>query len=131
MSVFDRRDVCKFPLAAAALLNAAARKDEYAEDNTKIATMIDVRKATDDDLLFLKQIGLRWVHASFGNEPASYEFIKSAQVSTILGLPPAPKGEFIILSCMVIISVRLCKGCRVALSRLTTGMPAYLINCFI
>ena len=81
MSIFDRRDFLHFPLAAAAVLNAAppAGKDEYAEDNTKIATMIDVRKATDDDLLFLKQIGLRWVHASFGNEATSHEFIKSTQ----------------------------------------------------
>ncbi|MDQ6699413.1 MAG: hypothetical protein M3Z36_04425, partial [Acidobacteriota bacterium] len=67
----------KLPLAAS-LLSAAPRKDEYQADNTKIATMIDVHKATDDDLMFLKQIGLRWIDAEFGSE-APDEFIKSTQ----------------------------------------------------
>ena len=35
------------------------------------------------------------------------------------------------VSIMVMTSVRLCKGCNVELSKLTTGMPAYLMNCLI
>jgi mannonate dehydratase len=57
---------------------AGAKIDEHAAGNAKIATLIDMRKASDDDLLFLKQIGLRWVHASFGDD-APYEVIRSAQ----------------------------------------------------
>src|SRR2546425_11451612 len=56
---------------------AAPRKDEHDPDNTKIATLIDVG-ASDEELLFLKQIGLRWVHLSFGKD-APYEAIKAAQ----------------------------------------------------
>lgn len=74
---FPRRDFLKLPLAAG-LLSAAPQKDEYAPDNTKIATLINILKASDDDLLFLKQIGLRWIHADFGGE-SSYEAIKSQQ----------------------------------------------------
>jgi mannonate dehydratase len=57
---------------------ASAHKDEYDAENLKIAVKIDVHAASDDELLFLKQIGLRWVHAEFG-EDASYEFIRSTQ----------------------------------------------------
>src|SRR5262249_14614771 len=59
-------------------LAAPARKDEHDPDNTKIATLISVRRTTDDDLLFLKQIGIRWLHADFGAD-ASYDVIKSTQ----------------------------------------------------
>ncbi len=80
-----RRDVLKMPMAAGAAaalatesrLAAAAHMDEYDPDNTKIATMVNVR-ASDDELLFYKQIGLRWVHLEFG-ETASLDLIKSTQ----------------------------------------------------
>ena len=81
-----RRDFLKLPLAAGAVqaltavqaVNAAPRTDEYAPDNLKIASMLNVATATDDDMLFFKQIGLRWVHAQFGDN-APYELIKSTQ----------------------------------------------------
>jgi hypothetical protein len=38
--------------------------------------LLDAGSATDEDMLFLKQIGLRWVHAQFGDK-APYELIKS------------------------------------------------------
>ena len=73
-----RRGFLNLPLAAGALAlghaAGAPRKDEYDPDNTKIATMVSVR-ATDDELLFWKQIGLRWVHLEFGQD-APYEVIK-------------------------------------------------------
>ena len=77
----SRRGLLNLPLAAGALALGhavgAPRKDEYDPDNTKIATMVSVR-ATDDELLFWKQIGLRWVHLEFGQD-APYEVIKGTQ----------------------------------------------------
>ena len=71
-----RRDILKLPLVAAAyglipnsaLALAPSRPphpDEDTVEGTKIATMVSSR-ATNDELLFLRQIGLRWVHCSFG-----------------------------------------------------------------
>jgi mannonate dehydratase len=75
-----RRDLFKLALAGAAVpaLAAAPRKDEYAPDNIKIATRLSIRSATDEDLLFLRQLGMRWVHAEFGAN-APYEVIQSTQ----------------------------------------------------
>ncbi len=67
-----RRNFLKLSLAA------IVRKDEYAPDNIKIGTRLSIRSASDDDLLFLKQIGMRWVHAEFG-KAAPHDFIKSTQ----------------------------------------------------
>jgi mannonate dehydratase len=75
-AMMRRRDLVH--LLPAAAWAARPRKEEHDPDNTKLATLIDVRKASDDDLLFLKQIGLRWVHASFG-EDAPLEAIRGAQ----------------------------------------------------
>ena len=82
----SRRDFLKVPLAAgaAAMLarsagaRAAARKSEYDPDNPKIAVMIDLHSSADDDLLFLKQIGVKWVHMDFGDD-APYDLIRSTQ----------------------------------------------------
>ena len=38
---------------------------EYDPDNPKLAVKIELHSATDDELLFLKQIGLQWVHMAF------------------------------------------------------------------
>jgi len=80
--LFSRRKALQIPMAAAggALAFGAppARKDEHDPDNIKIATLINMRSATDDMLLFLKQIGLRWVHFDFGDD-GSFETIKGTQ----------------------------------------------------
>ncbi len=75
-----RRELLRLALAAAAapVLPAAPLKDEYDPGNIKIATRLSIRSASDDDLLFLRQLGLRWVHAEFGAE-APYDFIRSTQ----------------------------------------------------
>jgi mannonate dehydratase len=84
-----RRDMLKLPAMAAAygMLPGSARAisassgapmDEADPEGTKIAVKLTVQHTTDEELLFLKQIGLRWLHADFGEE-ASYEFIKSTQ----------------------------------------------------
>ena len=78
-----RRDLLRLPLAAAAApalfdqMLAAPRIGEYDADNTKIASMVSV-KASDNQLLFFKQIGLRWVHAEFGDD-APFDVIKNFQ----------------------------------------------------
>ena len=73
----NRRELLKLPLAAGALTLAAQadapaqaqsagkqRKtiDEFDPANIKLAHRVSIR-ATDDDLLFLKQIGLRYFRA--------------------------------------------------------------------
>jgi mannonate dehydratase len=70
--------------AAAALIpsltaaSSTAHESEYDADNQKLAVKIDLHSATDDELLFLKQMGLRWVHMDFGDD-APYEVIRSTQ----------------------------------------------------
>ncbi|MGH9721044.1 MAG: mannonate dehydratase [Bryobacteraceae bacterium] len=76
---FQRRDFLKLPAAAGGAAWAASpRMEEHHPDNIKIATVINMRQATDDMLLFLKQIGLRWVHFDFGDS-APFETIKGTQ----------------------------------------------------
>lgn len=58
--------------------NSTARTDQYDSDNPKLAVKISLHAATDDELLFLKQIGLQWVHMDFGDD-APYEVIRSTQ----------------------------------------------------
>jgi mannonate dehydratase len=81
-----RRDFLKLPLAAAAtqavstgpfVARGATRIDEYDPQNTKIATQINAN-ASDDQFLFLQQIGVRWVHVLFPRE-ADLDYIKNTQ----------------------------------------------------
>ena len=81
-----RRDLLKLPLAAAAaqaistapfVARAAARMDEYDPNNTKIATLVNAG-ANDDQFLFLKQIGVRWVHVQFPLD-ADFDLVKNTQ----------------------------------------------------
>src|ERR1700760_5161509 len=84
-----RRDIIKWPIMAAAYGifphsaaaisgSSGAPMDEADPDGTKIAVKLTVQHTTDEELLFLKQIGLRWLHADFGGE-ASYDFIRTTQ----------------------------------------------------
>jgi mannonate dehydratase len=50
---------------------------EYDPGNTKIAHRINARTIADDDLLFLKQIGMRWVRAEFGASETSPDYLDS------------------------------------------------------
>lgn len=68
----SRRSLLSIPLAAGAA--AADREDK----GLKLATLIDAGKVTDDDLLFLRQLGLNWLHVSFAG-PAPFERIRDAQ----------------------------------------------------
>ena len=84
-----RRELLKLPAIAAAygLLPPSAMAlpvppgtpfDEADPEGTKIAIKLTVEHTTDEELLFLKQIGLRWLHADFG-DAVSYEFIKATR----------------------------------------------------
>lgn len=60
----------------------SATKPPLSEDdpsNAKICHRIDARSVTDDDLLFLKQIGLRWGRLEFGEKDTSLDELKATQ----------------------------------------------------
>ncbi len=63
-----------------AALGAAAPKrlDEFDASNTKIAHRVS-SKISDDDLLFLKQIGLRWARVEFGEGDTPRDMIRTTQ----------------------------------------------------
>jgi mannonate dehydratase len=65
-----------------ALPLAAQTRSAIAEDdprNTKIAHRINARSVSEDDLLFLKQIGLRWVRLEFGEEDIDLDGLRAVQ----------------------------------------------------
>jgi mannonate dehydratase len=56
----------------------AKRIDEYDAGNTKIAHRVSA-KISDDDMLFLQQIGMRWARVEFGEAPTPFEAIRALQ----------------------------------------------------
>jgi mannonate dehydratase len=77
-----RRAFLSLPFATAAVAAQTAigrRKtviDEYDPANIKLSHRMPIRTMSDDDLLFLQQLGIRWCRIEFGNE-APYEFMKA------------------------------------------------------
>jgi mannonate dehydratase len=59
-------------------LSAAGKRviDEYDPANTKLSHRMVIRSLNDDDLLFLKQLGIKWCRIEFGDS-APYEFMKA------------------------------------------------------
>lgn len=53
--------------------------DEHDPSNVKLAHRVNARTITDDDLLFCKQIGLRWLRAEFGEQDTSLDYLRSVQ----------------------------------------------------
>jgi len=86
MSNTSRRDFLKLPIAAGAVgiwPKSGAKIqprliDEYDPGNVKLSHRVPAA-ISDDDLLFLKQIGIRWARVEFGNEEAPLEFIRTTQ----------------------------------------------------
>src|SRR6516164_5722220 len=74
MSPLSRRHLLK--LAAG---SAAAATDENDPANIKIAHRINARAVTDDDLLFFRQVGLRWARLEFGEAPISLDQLRAIQ----------------------------------------------------
>jgi len=54
----------------------AKRLDEFDPANTKIAHRVSSR-LSDDDILFLKQIGMRWARVEFGEEEVPFEKLRA------------------------------------------------------
>jgi mannonate dehydratase len=84
-----RRDFLKLPLVAGATalattsgaVRAQAPRpviDEYDPANIKLSHRVPAR-ISEDDLLFLKQMGLRWARVEFGEEAPSFEAIRETQ----------------------------------------------------
>ena len=81
-----RRDFLGAPLAAglSAAIPSASRAagsgviEEHDPANTKLCRRLkaDIR---DDDLLFLKQIGLRWARVNFSPELAEFDYVRETQ----------------------------------------------------
>src|SRR5579872_3807725 len=72
-----RRDFLKLPAVAAAV-GLAHGIDEDDPANIKLCHRLNAR-ISDDDLLFLKQIGLRWARVEFGNGPVTFDFLRQTQ----------------------------------------------------
>ena len=62
----------------AAAQSAAKRLDEFDPANTKIAHRVSAR-INDDDLLFLQQIGMRWLRVEWGEGPVPLDSIRATQ----------------------------------------------------
>lgn len=71
----DRRSFLYLPAAAL----AAAPISEDDPKNTKIAHRINARQITDDDIAFLRQIGLKWARLEFGNEDTTLDYLRAIQ----------------------------------------------------
>lgn len=69
---------CGSGKAAAARSAAGSRIDENDPANLKISHRLKA-KASEDDMLFLKQIGVRWVRAEFAATEGSFEQIQALQ----------------------------------------------------
>jgi len=74
--MLPRRMILSLPLTAAAAAGARKTIDEYDPSNIKLSHRMPIRNMTDDDLLFLKQIGLKWCRIEFGND-APYDYMKA------------------------------------------------------
>ena len=59
--------------------NRATTIDESDAGNVKLCHRLDARTVTDDDLLFLQQIGLRWVRLEFSAGEASFDTLRAEQ----------------------------------------------------
>ncbi len=75
----ERRNFLQFAALLPAIARSARGIDEYGPDNVKISHRINGRTISDDDLLFLKQIGLRWVRAEFDQGDASFDYLRSVR----------------------------------------------------
>src|SRR5258708_21153060 len=79
----NRRQLLKSAVAAGALRLPAQQRAgiiaEYDPLNIKVAHRLDAKAITDDDLLFLQQIGLRWVRLEFGEGDTTFESLRAVQ----------------------------------------------------
>jgi mannonate dehydratase len=53
--------------------------DDPDANNTKLCHRLDYKNITDDDLLFLQQIGLRWARVEWGSGDVSFDALRAAK----------------------------------------------------
>jgi mannonate dehydratase len=75
--VLNRRQILLSALGMTAVARLSAQQDD--DNNTKIAHRLSADSLTDDDLLFLQQVGLKWARVEFGERPIGYDALLAAQ----------------------------------------------------
>jgi len=75
--ILNRRQLVLSALGTGAIPRLFAQDDDA--NNTKIAHRLNADSVTDDDLLFLQQVGLRWVRLEFGERPIGYDALLATQ----------------------------------------------------
>lgn len=73
----SRRDLFKLPLLAALPAAGAPLPDEYDDSNIKLCRRLPA-ELNDDELLFLEQIGLKWVRVNFPPANSSFADLERA-----------------------------------------------------
>ncbi len=75
--ILNRRQILLSAVGMTAIPRLFAQQDD--ENNTKIAHRLNADSLTDDDLLFLQQVGLKWARVEFGERPIGYEALLATQ----------------------------------------------------
>ena len=73
----NRRSLFKLALASA--VSPLFAIDEDAASNTKICHRLVAKSITQDELLFLKQIGVRWARVEFDSAEGSFDHLRATQ----------------------------------------------------
>jgi mannonate dehydratase len=75
--ILNRRQILLSAVGVTALPRLSAQQDD--DNNTKIAHRLNADSLTDDDLLFLQQVGLKWARVEFGERPIGYDALLATQ----------------------------------------------------
>jgi mannonate dehydratase len=73
----NRRQLLLSSVGMTALPRLSAQQGD--DNNTKIAHRLNADSLTDDDLLFLQQVGLKWARVEFGERPIGYDALLATQ----------------------------------------------------
>ena len=75
--ILNRRQILLSAVGVTALPRLSAQQDD--DNNTKIAHRLNADSLTDDDLLFLQQVGMKWARVEFGERPIGYDALLATQ----------------------------------------------------
>jgi mannonate dehydratase len=73
----NRRQVLLSTVGVTTIPRISAQQDD--DNNTKIAHRLNADSLTDEDLLFLQQVGLKWVRVEFGEKTIGYDALLATQ----------------------------------------------------